>query len=792
MADPATETGQPKRKHVTTACVACRESKVKCDADVPSCSNCRNKGKQCQYPMGDDKRKLSLRFALELSMKRNAQLCDFIVDSGLRVPDMDPESDAAMTKTMAGLRLAHLLPEKRAVTSPGPVSVNGPLAEPNPQPQVENAALYPHPNLPGGFDGSQRLPTPSQNLGLHGENDSATNNLFPAPMNTDLLMDANSPLSNQLNQVLSDWIWNPLENMTSMPYSHTTDMDSFNASNLSAMDGIGLPQSDPGSSPDSQINNHADSPDTAKLIGQLSDRIGSLQIDPSGQVRFYGPTSNFNLVDMPAPDNLTVHRTLRGDGQDYLDRLGIGAMVPPELEEHLANLYFAWQDPAIHVVNRSIYEEAKDKWKDEGDTPYFSLTLMNAICALGAAFEPRYHPTFITFPRSLSDFFADRAKALLDIELDCPCVATVQAMIVLSGHDIGCKRDARGWLYSGMALRLAFDLSLHIELSTFVAHGCLSHEEAALRQDVFWGAYTTDRIWSYYLGRPSHTSIVGMMVPRPGANPGYLADGQWIPYTSPQSLDDCSPVIGYVSSTAVKRALLWEIIAPLSEALYASLGVITTDLGEMYRKVTADLIKWKDDLDVSLQINTAEHSRPYLPHVILLHMQYHQIIIYSQRPWMRSSNTHVDPFLADARGQCIKSAVIIAELLKIYESRYTLRRINVQAVGITCSAALLLIFGIVTKYTLPDGKDLKPYLSICFRAMEEFSSAWENAKRNRDFLILLRRKWETRSRVAGTNRRMSSLRSPVDFTGRKRARTSSNGSDARPGTNGQGSMLQKV
>jgi hypothetical protein len=70
-------------------------------------------------------------------------------------------------------------------------------------------------------------------------------------------------------------------------------------------------------------------------------------------------------------------------------------------------------------------------------------------CCLGAAFEPRYHPNFITYPKSVSDFFADRAKTLLDIELDSPCLATVQAMVVLSGHDIGCKRDARGWLYSG-------------------------------------------------------------------------------------------------------------------------------------------------------------------------------------------------------------------------------------------------------------------------------------------------------------------------------------------------------
>lgn len=48
------------------------------------------------------------------------------------------------------------------------------------------------------------------------------------------------------------------------------------------------------------------------------------------------------------------------------------------------------------------------------------------------------------------DFFGDRAKELLDLELDCPCVATVQALVILSSHEIGNGNDARGWLYSGM------------------------------------------------------------------------------------------------------------------------------------------------------------------------------------------------------------------------------------------------------------------------------------------------------------------------------------------------------
>lgn len=68
---------------------------------------------------------------------------------------------------------------------------------------------------------------------------------------------------------------------------------------------------------------------------------------------------------------------------------------------------------------------------------------------MGAAFESRHHQSFITFPRSLGEYFADRAKALLEIELDDPCVATVQALAMLSSYEVGCNKDSRGWLYSG-------------------------------------------------------------------------------------------------------------------------------------------------------------------------------------------------------------------------------------------------------------------------------------------------------------------------------------------------------
>ena len=124
----------------------------------------------------------------------------------------------------------------------------------------------------------------------------------------------------------------------------------------------------------------SDSEGMEKLVNQLSDRMGSLQIGSDGRVRYYGPTSHFNLLKMPAPDNLTIHRTVRKDGQDLLRRLGVGKEVPVEIEEHLINLYFTWHNPSFYVVDREMYDQAKQNWHTQmDDTPYYSEALTNAM-----------------------------------------------------------------------------------------------------------------------------------------------------------------------------------------------------------------------------------------------------------------------------------------------------------------------------------------------------------------------------------------------------------------------------
>lgn len=137
---------------------------------------------------------------------------------------------------------------------------------------------------------------------------------------------------------------------------------------------------------DSNSNSDSDSEEEDEadnyVIEQISHRMGTLKLAGYGHLRFYGATSNLNLVDVSATQERQHRdaRTLRQDGQDVLNSLGIGQMVDQELEDHLVELYFTWQNPSAYVVDKEMYITARSKWRDEQvNTPFYSEVLTNAM-----------------------------------------------------------------------------------------------------------------------------------------------------------------------------------------------------------------------------------------------------------------------------------------------------------------------------------------------------------------------------------------------------------------------------
>ncbi|KAH7116383.1 hypothetical protein EDB81DRAFT_767405 [Dactylonectria macrodidyma] len=479
----------------------------------------------------------------------------------------------------------------------------------------------------------------------------------------------------------------------------------------------------------------------------------------AGIFAFFGSTSNFHLLEMPGTDGTTsvYHRTVRNDGMKYLDLVGLGKRVPSEIEEHLTSLYFAWQDPCSHVVDRTIFGDAKVQWQSGQDTPYYSEALTSAMyveyqdsippisdvsaysCAVGAAFDARYHQAFVTFPRSLSEFFADRAKALLEIELDSPpTVATVQTLVVLSAHENGIGRDARAWLYSvtssGMAMRLAYLLALDQNLTQYIAKGLLTPAEAELRKCMEFPNWTAFRF------SPKDATAAKPTSRQERAE-------QWIAYVAPAS--PATALTDYTDLVCRYQASLIETMGPLSTTVYGDVSIPKPTLQEINARTVAELLKWKATLPFELQVNNIDHSTPCLPHMLMMHMQYHQAMIYAHRPYMSKSYLQPQPpqgpGARHARQMCIESASSIAQLLCSYEARYSLRRMNIQAVAITFSAALPLLFTTIS-HQISRENEMFGHLGTCFRALDELGSTWESAKRARDFIARLQRHWDTQYR----------------------------------------------
>ena len=185
-----------------------------------------------------------------------------------------------------------------------------------------------------------------------------------------------------------------------------------------------------------------------EVTDQLSCRLGRLQVTHDGQLRYFGSTSNLTLLD--ALVDVTPPVAIARDAPELLENAQLDHEIDAGFERHLLELFFTWQDPSLHIIDAESFWRARAQSQDESlVTPYYSRALSDAMCALGAAYEPKYHPDFVTFPRSLAEYFGDRAKILVELELDTPSIATIQALVLLSTHEASCTRDTRGWLYSG-------------------------------------------------------------------------------------------------------------------------------------------------------------------------------------------------------------------------------------------------------------------------------------------------------------------------------------------------------
>ena len=133
--------------------------------------------------------------------------------------------------------------------------------------------------------------------------------------------------------------------------------------------------------------------------------------------------------------------------------------------------------------------------------PYFSPLLLYTIQAQASRHVSNVDNGHIHAVSSCTRVLAsklnkqDRANALLVSALsDPPTIPTIQALLILSGRDLALGFTSAGWLKSGMAFRMITEMRLGSESPQGTAGSAVTEsQDAAIRQRVFWSAYSWDK-----------------------------------------------------------------------------------------------------------------------------------------------------------------------------------------------------------------------------------------------------------------------------------------------------------
>ncbi|KAL3295561.1 high-affinity nicotinic acid transporter [Colletotrichum asianum] len=162
-----------------------------------------------------------------------------------------------------------------------------------------------------------------------------------------------------------------------------------------------------------------------------------------------------------------------------------------DVSQRLMASFFREQYP----YNMYIYREYFLRDYDVGTGRYYSDFLLFAICAMGslATGDPEDIQLF--------DVFSAQAQQLLYSALDRPDLTSLQALLLLGQCEIGRGRASKGWLFCGMAFRLAHEMGLHLDPNNWNGTSEPDVDREILRR-AYWAAFIVDKQLSLYFGRP--------------------------------------------------------------------------------------------------------------------------------------------------------------------------------------------------------------------------------------------------------------------------------------------------
>lgn len=140
--------------------------------------------------------------------------------------------------------------------------------------------------------------------------------------------------------------------------------------------------------------------------------------------------------------------------------------------------------------------------------------------------------------------------------------------------------------------------------------------------------------------------------------------------------------------------------------------------------VTWALDKWMEELPPELIIDMDSTSAVYLPHILLLHAQYYEAMIFANHPFITLAGTGQS---SDSRRKYVDAAQAITRIIGVYKRLWSLRRINIQGIHHMFTASMVHLYLACTSESSDVHARAVSDLETCCEALKEASKSHELA-----------------------------------------------------------------
>ncbi|KAI8981384.1 fungal-specific transcription factor domain-containing protein [Trametes punicea] len=518
-----------------------------------------------------------------------------------------------------------------------------------------------------------------------------------------------------------------------------------------------LPTSDP---------SQAGEPNT---MDETAEAFGHLSVDENKEFRYHGPASGLPLLAQSRRKtgddlqenriwNFSAHIDPELSSRDPTsEEEDVGVDLPsPDLQNHLLQLYFTYVHPFFPVVHKQDFlyhynantESApvavgKSKQLNRHPMQRPCKILLLSMFAIAARYSnrPEDHPV-----RSGSDVsragqrYAEDAHKLLDRKYQTSHPSTCQALLLLAIREFGMGAMDKGWLYSGMALRMAIDLGMNRNADNWTTDGTtpvFTDAEKQIRKHIWWSCCICDKLSAVWLGRPITFRANDYSTPVPSADEAD-EDEMWQPYPHGSLGHEFVPRPARLMSCFREACHLSVIITDIMDKIYPVQPSSDTPRRVLFEQLEARLNKWLIGLPEHLRYSSNDRHADPLPHVLMLHIEYQAAVLLLHRAFLpayneKSSHPTVqpDPLALRAFDVCSGAAVHITSMTANYHERFGLDRappflsIYLQAAG---------IMHVITLTRRPWDPQATLGLTRCISACKQMEKLWPTTARLRQLL----------------------------------------------------------